>query len=115
MESISQLLSADPVVKERKSLDRIKQAMREESESESETEEHESGKTTVSNTETNVNMDESDVKAASIIEEMETKAAKEADELTSFSTEYETHSTEGNNNNLTPEDTDNSDVNNTND
>ena len=115
MESISQLLSADPVVKERKSLDRIKQAMREESESESETEEHESGKTTVSNTETNVNMDESDVKAASIIEEMETKVEKEADELTSFSTEYETHSTKGNNNNLTPEDKDNSDVNNTND
>ena len=34
MESISQLLSADPVVKERKHLARIKQAMREEAESE---------------------------------------------------------------------------------
>jgi hypothetical protein len=115
MESISQLLSADPVVKERKSLDRIKQAMREESESESETGEPESGKTTVSNTETNVNMDESDMTAASIIEEMETKAAKEADELTSFSKEYETHSTTSINNNLTPEDEDNSAVDNTND
>mmetsp|Transcript_25950 Transcript_25950/g.29140 ORF Transcript_25950/g.29140 Transcript_25950/m.29140 type:complete len:914 (-) Transcript_25950:80-2821(-) len=105
MESISQLLSADPVVKERKSLDRIKHAMREEADLESEfKEEPENGSTTVYNAKTNVSMDKSDTAAASIILGMETKAAKEADELTTFTKEIEYQATKSVNENLSPED-----------
>jgi len=89
MESISQLLSADPVVKERKHLARIKQAMREEAESEKEVEGPERASTLTKNDKSNFEIDDSDKAASSIIEKLETEAAKEADELTSFSKQSE--------------------------
>jgi len=116
MESISQLLSADPVEKERRSLDRIKYAMREEADLESEfKEESDNGSTTVYNVKTNVNTDESDTIAASIILGMETKAAKEADELTSFTKEIEYQAPKSANENLSPEDENYSSLDNAND
>lgn len=85
MESISQLLSADPVLKEKEHLARLKQSLRREEETEKEAEitpedvtlSPPSGKPA---TEMNGN----DKAAALIIEEIEAKAAKEADEQTSF-------------------------------
>mmetsp|Transcript_9241 Transcript_9241/g.27524 ORF Transcript_9241/g.27524 Transcript_9241/m.27524 type:complete len:333 (+) Transcript_9241:1350-2348(+) len=95
MDSISQLLSADPVVKEREHLVRIKQAMREEDEPETESEGSESAKTSKPKDKSSVEMDASDKAASSIIEEMEKEAAKEADELTSFTTESELDNASG--------------------
>lgn len=89
MESISQLLSADPVVKEREHLDRIKQAMREEDEPEREFEGPDSVKASSLDDNSTVEMDDIDKAASSIIEKMEKEAAKEADELTLFTTESE--------------------------
>lgn len=91
MESISQLLSADPVVKEKESLARIKQAMQEEDESEevSEAEAAETLSTTTVDEESALESTDSDKEAASIIEKMESEAAKEADESTKFTTESE--------------------------
>lgn len=92
LESISQLLSDDPVVKERESLDRIKHAMREKAESTLKSaEENESERNPLKFTETNVNTDDSDaITASNIIEEMESKADEEANKNNSFSTEIET-------------------------
>eukprot|EP00536_Pseudo-nitzschia_multiseries_P001632 jgi/Psemu1/322161/estExt_fgenesh1_pg.C_210018 len=91
MESISQLLSADPVVKEREHLVRIKQAMREEDEPETEIEGPDSSKAKKSSELSSAEMDISDKAASSIIEEIEKKAAKEADELTSFTIEADSN------------------------
>lgn len=93
MESISQLLSADPVSKERQSLDRIKQGMREKaelkiSELEEETE-SEAGKTTLVTTEPSINIEKADNDVAKIIQEMESKATDEAEKNSSFTKESE--------------------------
>ena len=89
MESISQLLSADPVVKERNDLARIKQAMREEAEAENEVEKKEKSSSKTIHDEESFENDDGDKAASLIIEKLETEAAKESDKLTSFSTEYE--------------------------
>lgn len=93
MESISQLLSADPVVKEREHLARIKEAMREEDESEEELKGAET--IAIPHDESSFESIDSDKAASSIIEKMETEAAKEASELTTFSTESEFDITRG--------------------
>ena len=94
MEAISQLLSADPVFKEREDLARLKEAISEKIE-EAEAEEEDAGtedeksdsKETLAAT---LEPDADDMeKASTIINEMESKAAKEADESTSFSTASE--------------------------
>jgi len=85
MESISQLLSADPVVKERESLARIKEAMREEDEAEEDVEVQESVSTPTMHEDSTFEIHDSDMVASSIIEKLETEAAKEAEESTSFS------------------------------
>ena len=89
MESISQLLSADPVVKERNDLARIKQAMREEAEAENEVEKKEKSSSKTIHDKESFENDDGDKAASLIIEKLETEAAKESDKLTSFSTEYE--------------------------
>ena len=96
MESISQLLSADPVVKEREQLSKIKKAMEKEDESEEEEEEEEvpeAESTLASDDESAVESTDSDKAAASIIEKMESEAAKEADESTTFTIESELDNT----------------------
>jgi LETM1 and EF-hand domain-containing protein 1 len=97
MESISQLLSADPVQKERESLARIKEAMREEAEPETEVaEDPESASIPATpDTQPPIEIDDSEKEAATIIEKLETEAAKEADESTSFSKESELESVDG--------------------
>lgn len=88
MESISQLLSADPVVKEREHLARIKEAMKEEDEEETEDEEGQETMATATSLDDGTTMSiDGDKEASSIINKMETEAAKEADEQTTFSTE----------------------------
>jgi hypothetical protein len=85
MEAISQLLSADPVLKEREDLARIKEAMREkieEAESKRIDEAHDGQE---SDTASAAEGDE-EKKASIIIETMEKKAAGEADKSTLFST-----------------------------
>jgi len=76
MESISQLLSADPVVKEREHLARIKLAIREKAESEKEVERRgsESNPTTYDNA--TVEIDDSDNAAPSLVEKFETDYTK---------------------------------------
>lgn len=86
MESISQLLSADPVLKEREHLARIKEAMREEDEIEDE-EDVETISSGTSHDEPTTKSIGGDKVASSIIDQMEAEAAKEADELTKFSKE----------------------------
>jgi len=94
MESISQLLSADPVVKEREQLSKIKKAMEKEDDSEEEEEEvPEAESTLASDDESAVESTDSDKAAASIIEKMESEAAKEADESTTFTIESELDNT----------------------
>mmetsp|Transcript_16115 Transcript_16115/g.34942 ORF Transcript_16115/g.34942 Transcript_16115/m.34942 type:complete len:950 (-) Transcript_16115:3546-6395(-) len=95
MESISQLLSADPVVKEREHLARIKQAMREEDEPEKEPKGSDSAKTSAPDDDSTVEIEDDDKVASSIIEEMEKKVSKEADELTSFTRELEPDTVDG--------------------
>jgi LETM1 and EF-hand domain-containing protein 1 len=92
MEAISQLLSADPVFKEREDLARIKEAMREKIEEvESQrTDETQGGKETEYKPTTDV---DDEKRASTIIETMESKAAKEADKSTSFSTSTTTTKT----------------------
>ncbi|VEU34439.1 unnamed protein product [Pseudo-nitzschia multistriata] len=90
MESISQLLSADPVVKEREHLDRIKQAMREEDEPETKAEGHDDRIAASPGDTSTLEMYDSDKVASSIIEKLEMEAAKEADKHTSFTTELNT-------------------------
>mmetsp|Transcript_50953 Transcript_50953/g.104837 ORF Transcript_50953/g.104837 Transcript_50953/m.104837 type:complete len:933 (-) Transcript_50953:415-3213(-) len=89
MESISQLLSADPVVKEREHLARIKQAMREESESEKEDEVSEKASTSTSQIESTIEIDDSDKEASATIKQMKKESADEAEKFTSFSKESE--------------------------
>jgi SpoU rRNA methylase family enzyme len=104
MEAISQLLSADPVVKEREDLARIKEAIKNKVEKEAETPEEEeeekermADKTTSTTTTTpdkkekiekiSTFEDMSDeTKAATIIQDMEAKAAEEATKSTLFTT-----------------------------
>jgi len=96
MESISQLLSADPVVKEKEQLSKIKKAMEKEEEVEEEEEEVPEAESTLASDEASaVESTDSDKAAASIIEKMESEAAKEADESTTFTTESELDSTSG--------------------
>lgn len=85
MESISQLLSADPVLKEKEHLARLKQSLRREEEIEKEAETTPEDVTLPSaRGKPATEMNDSDKAAASIIEEMEATAAKESDEQTSF-------------------------------
>jgi LETM1 and EF-hand domain-containing protein 1, mitochondrial len=92
MEAISQLLSADPVFKEREDLARIKDAMKkkiEEAEAKEEKQQQpEAGKAEKKDTiEQVLKSDATDeTKASTIIKEMETEAAKEAEKSTAFST-----------------------------
>ena len=88
MESISQLLSADPVVKEREHLARIKQAMREEVEAKREDEGSESVTIPIGHHES-VSDNVGDKEASIIIEEAEMEAAKEASQHTTFSKDSE--------------------------
>mmetsp|Transcript_48628 Transcript_48628/g.117601 ORF Transcript_48628/g.117601 Transcript_48628/m.117601 type:complete len:1011 (+) Transcript_48628:289-3321(+) len=84
MEAISQLLSADPVLKEREDLERIKDAIADRIEQKKEESTNES-EDYVSSLSTDENASD-DVEAAAAIEKMEAAAAKEADTSTQFST-----------------------------
>ncbi|KAL3911550.1 MAG: hypothetical protein SGILL_007236 [Bacillariaceae sp.] len=95
MEAISQLLSADPVFKEREDLARLKEAISEKiDEAEAEEEDGADMEQDKSASEEKVaatlESDADDMeKASTIINEMEAKAAKEAEDSTSFSTTSE--------------------------
>eukprot|EP00980_Cylindrotheca_fusiformis_P004018 scaffold880_cov132-Cylindrotheca_fusiformis.AAC.14 len=97
IEAIEQLVSADPVSKEREHLARIKSAMKKSEsteESNGEGSDHTSDETTVSQTseesppeEAKPAFEDGEKYAASVIEQVESAAAKEADNATSFSTD----------------------------
>jgi hypothetical protein len=88
MEAISQLLSADPVFKEREDLARLKEAISEKIEKaeRKEKEEKAPGKAKGEERLTSTPNADDMEKAKAIVTDMETKAAKEAEESTSFST-----------------------------
>jgi len=88
MESISQLLSADPVVKEREHLARIKLAIREEGEEIKESEGLENVSTSTKDDES-ITDDAGDKEASIIIKKADMQAAKEANESTIFTKESE--------------------------
>ncbi|KAL3923319.1 MAG: hypothetical protein SGILL_001723 [Bacillariaceae sp.] len=97
MEAISQMLSADPVFKEREDLARLKEAISEkideEEQDEAEEDDDSDNEEKISAT---LKSDANDAeKAAAIINEMETKAAEEADQATSFSTTSELGDAQG--------------------
>ncbi|KAG7365151.1 LETM1-like protein [Nitzschia inconspicua] len=89
MEAISQLLSADPVFKEREDLARIKGAMKkkiQEAQAQKEAVKEEKVDSTDKVKEVLESSADDEIKATNTINEMETKAAEEAKKLTSFST-----------------------------
>lgn len=98
MEAISQLLTADPVSKEREDLAKIKSAMKEEGEEELIQEDSDTTVDDASNESARANRQidamiedkrilESDEDAAAAIEDIEKKAALDAEKATTFSTE----------------------------
>lgn len=89
MESISQLLSADPVVKEREHLARIKLAIREKAESEKEVERRGSESNPTTYDKATFEIDDSDNAAASLVEKFETDYTKKPDKRTPFFEESE--------------------------
>ena len=95
MEAITQLLTADPVSKEREELAKIKSAIKEEEEDDLEEglEEHSTGETSTDQSDTTTTEDlsikqgtivDSEEDAATIIKDMETKAELEAEKSTVF-------------------------------
>ena len=94
MEAISQLLSADPVSKEREELEKIKSAITEEEEPDlTEEEEATAGEAETSSLEPSgiesAKAPETDEEAAAAIEKLEKEAALEAEKSTVFSTDSE--------------------------
>jgi hypothetical protein len=93
MEAISQLLSADPVLKEREDLARIKEAIKRRIEKKDETSSKISEDTTVASLSTGGKVD-NDEAASAAIAKMESKAANEASTSTKFTIEESQQSTD---------------------
>ncbi|CAJ1966775.1 unnamed protein product [Cylindrotheca closterium] len=91
IEAIEQLISADPVSKERQDLERIKSALKAKEESEEDAAENATEDNEQAATDFAENVSDDLSSATEKIDAMETKAAKEADESTVFTT----HTSEG--------------------